>query len=138
MSFTTTQKVLFKHCDPAGIVFFPRYYEMVNDGIEAFFDHIGFPYETLHETAAVPTVKIETEFLRPSRHGDQLDLKVAVRAVGRTSLTLAVTLGASDGLRVVYRSTMVHIDLGGRPLPWPDDLRAALHAHIEEAPADAP
>lgn len=132
MSFTTRQKVLFKHCDPAGIVFFPRYYEMVNDGIEAFFAEIGFPYETLHATAAVPTAKIETEFLRPSRHGDMLDLTVICRKVGRTSLTLTVTLTGKDGVRVSYRSTMVHIDLTGRPLPWPDDLRAALSAHIEE------
>ena len=132
MSFTTRQKVLFKHCDPAGIVFFPRYYEMVNDGIEAFFDAIGFPYEMLHQATAVPTVKIETEFVSPSRHGDMLDLTVIPRKVGRTSLTLTVTLTADDGLRVAYRSTMVHIDLGGRPVPWPDDLRAALMTNLEE------
>ena len=36
MSFTLTQKVLFKHCDPAGIVFYPRYFEMINDCVEAF------------------------------------------------------------------------------------------------------
>lgn len=132
MSFTTRQKVLFKHCDPAGIVFFPRYYEMLNDGIEAFFAEIGFPYETLHKTASVPTVKIETEFARPSRHGDMLDLTVIPRKVGRTSLGLTVTLTGDDGLRVAYRSTMVHIDLGGRPLPWPDDLRAALTTQVEE------
>ncbi|MEL6103010.1 MAG: acyl-CoA thioesterase, partial [Pseudomonadota bacterium] len=28
MSFQFLQKVLFKHCDPAGIVFYPRYFEM--------------------------------------------------------------------------------------------------------------
>jgi 4-hydroxybenzoyl-CoA thioesterase len=29
MGYHVTQKVLFRHCDPAGIVFFPRYFEMV-------------------------------------------------------------------------------------------------------------
>ena len=105
---------------------------MLNDGIEAFFAEIGFPYETLHQSAAVPTVKIETEFVRPSRHGDMLTLTVIPRKVGRTSLALTVTVASDDGLRVAYQSTMVHIDLGGRPLPWPDDLRAALTAHVEE------
>ena len=43
------QKVLFKHCDPAGIVFFPRYYEMVNDCVEAFFaDVLDWPFEAMH------------------------------------------------------------------------------------------
>ena len=27
----------FRHCDPAGIVFYPRYFEMMNDAIEIFF-----------------------------------------------------------------------------------------------------
>lgn len=43
MLFTFTQKVLFKHCDPAGIVFYPRYFEIINDCIEAFFEQIDHP-----------------------------------------------------------------------------------------------
>ena len=42
------QKVLFKHCDPAGIVFFPRYFEMMNDCVEAFFDKVvEWPFEDI-------------------------------------------------------------------------------------------
>ena len=37
MAFTYPHKVLFRHCDPAGIVFYPRYFEMMNDTVEAFF-----------------------------------------------------------------------------------------------------
>jgi 4-hydroxybenzoyl-CoA thioesterase len=44
MLFSINQKVLFKHCDPAGIVFYPRYFEMINDCVEAFFDEIGTPF----------------------------------------------------------------------------------------------
>lgn len=36
MEFSYRQKVLFMHYDPAGIVFFPRYFEMMNDCVEAF------------------------------------------------------------------------------------------------------
>ena len=38
------RKVLFKHCDPAGIVFHPRYFETVNDCVAAFFDALGDPF----------------------------------------------------------------------------------------------
>jgi 4-hydroxybenzoyl-CoA thioesterase len=41
MAFVMNQKVLFKHCDPAGVVFYPRYFEMINDCVEALFDDIG-------------------------------------------------------------------------------------------------
>ena len=46
--FTFLQKVQFKHCDPAGIVFYPRFIEMINDAVEAMFDEaIGWPFEVL-------------------------------------------------------------------------------------------
>ena len=38
MAFTVTQRVRFQHCDPAGIVFYPRYFEMLNATIEEWFD----------------------------------------------------------------------------------------------------
>ena len=34
MAFVFPQKVRFQHCDPAGIVFYPRYFEMLNTTIE--------------------------------------------------------------------------------------------------------
>ena len=58
MSFAFPQKILFKHCDPAGCVFFPRYFEMINDCAEAIFDEvIGVPYEEIHIKAGVPTAE---------------------------------------------------------------------------------
>ena len=57
--FEMTQKILFKHCDPAGIVFFPRYFEMINDCVEEFFaEMLDWPFETLLKTNGVPTVAI--------------------------------------------------------------------------------
>ena len=56
--FHYTQKVMFKHCDPAGIVFYPRYFEMMNDVVESFFaECLGLPFERLLVTAGVPTVQ---------------------------------------------------------------------------------
>ena len=53
--FRFKQKVLFKHCDPAGIVFFPRYFEMMNDCVETFFDEaLGIPVSYTHLT--LPTI----------------------------------------------------------------------------------
>ena len=80
--FEVQQKVLFRHCDPAGIVFFPRYFEMMNDCIEAFFDHgLEYRFEQFLQTAGIPTATITTTFNRPSRHGDLLDLRLNVTRV---------------------------------------------------------
>ncbi|QBX99400.1 acyl-CoA thioesterase [Rhodophyticola sp. CCM32] len=134
MVFTYPQKILFKHCDPAGIVFYPRYFEMINDCVEAFFAQIGFPFETLHKTASVPTAEISTRFTAPSRHGDHLILTLEATRLGRSSLGLEITASAGTEARFACTSTLVLVDATGRPLRWPDPMRAALTPYIRSRP----
>ncbi len=130
MRFTFDQKILFKHCDPAGIVFYPRYFEIINDCIEAFFAHIGTPFERLHQTAAVPTAEITTRFTAPSHHGDELTLSLEATRLGRTSLGLHIEAHAGAERRLDCASTLVHVGLDGRPAPWPAPLRTALTPYL--------
>lgn len=130
--FSVTQKVLFRHCDPAGIVFFPRYFEMMNDLLEAFFDHIGFPFETLHQTSAVPTAQISCTFAAPSRHGDFLTIALTVSRIGHTSANLAFLATCAGQTRFTAQSTIVQTDRTGKPFPWTDPMRIALTPYLGE------
>ncbi len=135
MAFLFPQKVLFRHCDPAGIVFYPRYFEMMNDCVEAFFDTaLDMPFQTLHRTGAVPTAKMTTTFQNPSRHGDLLTIALTVTRVGRSSLDLAFQASAGTEPRLSAASTLVHVDETGRPAPWPARVRQTL-LEREESPA---
>lgn len=130
--FETVQKVLFRHCDPAGIVFFPRYFEMMNDCVEAFFDEaLGWPFETLLTKAGIPTAAISTEFRAPSRHGDVLTLSLAVTRLGGTSLGYAMDAVCAGELRFRTAATLVHVDATGRPARWPEAIRARILTHLE-------
>ena len=40
MIYYRTIQVEFNHCDPAGIVFYPRYFEMTNSVVEIFFREV--------------------------------------------------------------------------------------------------
>ncbi len=125
--FTYAQKVLFRHCDPAGIVFYPRYFEMMNDCVEAFFAEVlKTPFEELHEAHAVPTAQIATRFAAPSRHGDQLVLSFCVTKVGRTSADYAMSATCEGETRFETTGTLIYVNSAGRPTPWPDSLRTAL------------
>ena len=45
MAYARTIPVEFNHCDPAGIVFYPRYFEMVNSVVENFFlEDVGYSF----------------------------------------------------------------------------------------------
>ncbi len=137
MPFEAHQKVLFKHCDPAGIVFFPRYFEMMNDCVEAFFDEVlGHPFETLHDRGAVPTARIETRFVAPSRHGDRLVLRLRIARLGSTSASYAMTAHSGDELRFETNAVLVNVDADGRPCAWP--LEIARKLKEMEDPRHAP
>ncbi|WP_370398891.1 acyl-CoA thioesterase [Sulfitobacter sp. JB4-11] len=134
MAFIHREKILFRHCDPAGIVFYPRYFEMMNDTVEAFFDQVlAFPFSKMHQTSGIPTVEINTTFSAPSRLGDDLEISLTCTKIGRTSLGLAHDAKCGGERRFAATSTIVFIDLEGRPKPWTDDLRSKIKAHAEGA-----
>ncbi|AMK23225.1 acyl-CoA thioesterase [Sphingobium sp. TKS] len=127
MTFVSRQTVRFAHVDPAGIVFYPRYFEMLNAAVEDYFaEAVGVDFATMHleRHLGVPTVKLETEFAAPSRLGDALDFLIEVTRVGRSSADVAVEVrcGAETRLRIAV--VLVCMDLKtGRPVAWPADMR---------------
>ncbi|WP_174296802.1 acyl-CoA thioesterase [Sphingomonas bacterium] len=127
MTFVSRQAVRFAHVDAAGIVFYPRYFEMLNAAIEDFFaDEIGVDFATMHLSRGlgVPTVKLESEFAAPSRLGDPLDFRLDVVRVGSSSAELSVEVRCRAELRLRVRVVLVCMVLAtGSPCGWPDDLR---------------
>ncbi|MFY0991062.1 acyl-CoA thioesterase [Halomonas sp. C05BenzN] len=141
MPFTTQRKVRFQHCDPAGIVFYPRYFEMINSVVEDWFEEVvGHDFNRLHVTSGtgVPTASIETQFHAPSRLGDWLEFRLTPLATGRTSLKLQVTACCGDQRRLTSVSTLVFVDLAsGSPLPWPDPMRRHFAMDCQQGLHDA-
>jgi len=126
-------QIEFNHCDPAGIVFYPRYFEMVNSVVENFFaDVVGRSFAQMHNGAAngVPAVAIETSFQRPSRLGDKVLFSLRVETIGGSSLKVLVEGRGPDGLRLTVRMTVAWID-NMKAAPWPGDMREALERYRE-------
>lgn len=132
MHFRFPQKILFKHCDPAGIVFYPRYFEIINDAVEALFsDLIGWPFEDMHNGSGVPTATIGVDFTAPSRHGDQIELGITIVKLGRSSMVLKTVAMAGDEIRFIADHVLVCINEQGRPRSWPDPVRAKINDIME-------
>lgn len=126
-------QIEFNHCDPAGIVFYPRYFEMVNSVIENFFaDVVGRSFASMHFGAdnGVPTVAMEAVFQKPSRLGDKVHFILRVEKVGGSSVRLVVQGSGPDGPRMQAAMTLAWID-GMKATPWPKEMRAALEAYKE-------
>ena len=133
MTYRRVTPVEFNHCDPAGIVFYPRYFEMTNSVVENFFrDVAGHSYGAMMAAGeGVPTARLETEFHAPSRLGDMLEWRLAVTRLGGSSVGFTVEAWCGPSHRVTAKLVLVWVEAGGRPKPWPDAIRARIAAFQE-------
>lgn len=91
--FTNSRKVRIEwsHCDPAGIVFYPRYFEIFDNSTSALFERaLGM---TMHEmfrhfnSAGYPLARTRSRFIRPTRYGDDVVVESTVE-FGRASFSI--------------------------------------------------
>ena len=73
-----------------------------------------------------PRKHVEAEFHRVLRFEDEIEVRLAVERVGRTSITYAWTIAKDGEVHVSGRHTVVNVDRQGRPEPLSDRVRAAL------------
>jgi len=136
MKFTRDIIVRFEHCDAAGLMFYPRFFGLVNEMVEDWFAKLGAPFKQMHLDAkkGVPTVKLDAQFGRPARMGDTLTQTLHVAEIGGASCTL-IHEASVDGAPVAhFEQVIVYVDLDGMgPEPWPDALRKAMSAYEERA-----
>src|SRR3954447_22955537 len=79
-------------CDPAGIVFYPRYFAMFDHSTVLLIERaLGMPKHRMYEAynfAGYPSVAARARFLIPTRYGDNVIIETSITAVGRSSFSL--------------------------------------------------
>jgi len=125
--------VHFSDTDPAGIIFYPRYFEMTSALIEDWFaEELGYPFDALHQGMefGVPTLSLDVSFSAASRIADLLRFTLTVEKLGKSSFTLAIKAVCGDEERLAMQQVLVFAALGGKvkPVPIPKDLRARMES----------
>lgn len=128
MPFRTTIQVRFGDVDHAGIVYYPRFYIYFHEAFEDLFNLSDLPYFELLDKQRIgfPTVHVETDFKKPLRYGDSLDIEVAVARLGNKSVTMDYTgYRHRDGeLSVTAQTTLACVDMDSfKPREIPAPLR---------------
>ncbi len=134
--FTAQRRVRFADCDAAGIVFFPRYFEMLNGVVEDWFAQaLGTSFRELHQDRglSVPTAAIEARFIAPSRLEDDLALFLTVTRLGGASCGLRHRIESGGTPRFEATQTIVHVGRALKPEPWPQALRDRIAPFVETA-----
>lgn len=118
-------------CDPAGIVYYPRYFEMFDTGTTHLIEAAaGLRKRDLLAQRGLlgwPMVDTRASFSRPLRFGDEIRLESRFVELGRSSFKIVHRIMKGDELAVEGWETRVLVrEEGGRlgATPIPDDLAA--------------
>ena len=134
MIFSTSKKIRFHHCDPAGIVFYPQFFYLLHEVQEDFLAHVGFAeHHMITAGMGVPIVDLKTEFLGMCRNGDDINIHLSLSKVGNSSIGMSYTItGDDDQVRLRASGVVVYSTVPqGRPTRLPDDLRQALTPYLQ-------
>ncbi len=86
-------RIEWGHCDPAGIVYAPRFLEMFGESTIMLFEQaLGVRKKDMLAANGVvgfPMVDVSARFLRPAAYGDAVTLEAAAPAFGNSSFTIA-------------------------------------------------
>jgi 4-hydroxybenzoyl-CoA thioesterase len=134
--------VRFGHCDAAGWVFYPRYFEMVSDFVEDWFEdglEASAPGLFHHKQILTPSVHFTVDFARPTRYGDRLTFNLWTVKVGRTSCELRIEASLGGELRMRVKQVLVFISAAtARATAIPPELVSRMHRFAVQAKPSPP
>lgn len=115
-------------CDPAGIVYYPRYFAYFDNCTAALFEAAGLPKQQMLKTygiVGIPMVDTRARFIAPSQFGDDVVVESSILKWNRSSFEVQHKLYRGETLAVECSETRVWAvhsgsdaeKIEGRPVP---------------------
>lgn len=126
--FVHQLRVRYSECDQQGVVFnghYLFYYDVALN--ELWRDRIGLYHEMVDRGFDVVVAEANIRFRAAARFDDLLDIAMAVKHLGTTSLIIAPEFRVGDA--VIADGEIRHVFVDPKTLqkkPMPDDIRGAL------------
>jgi 4-hydroxybenzoyl-CoA thioesterase len=129
----TAVKIRWGHCDPAGIVYTPNYFDIFNGVVEDWYPAaLGLDYHAYMRDRRIGLgyAHASADFLVPGFMGETMEVAVVLTKLGRASFNLSLH-AMKDGREAVRgRLVVVCTDLDAhKAVAIPEDLRAALERY---------
>jgi 4-hydroxybenzoyl-CoA thioesterase len=121
LKFTRTTRIEWGDCDPAGIIFYARYYDIFDVSTTMMLEHaLGMnkiDYLKAYDFLGHPLAETRARFLRPTRFGDEVAIETAIVSCGRSSFKIEHKLSKAETLCAEGSETRVWV------VRHPDDPR---------------
>ena len=120
-----TLQIEWGDCDPAGIVFYPRYFAMFDASTDRLlssgFGMVKIKWTAKHGILGIPMVKTGAEFFAPCKYGDEAAIDSEIVELSRSSFQVRHVLSRGDTRCIEAHETRVWT---GRDPDNPDRIRA--------------
>jgi 4-hydroxybenzoyl-CoA thioesterase len=91
--FNHQRTVRFGECDPAGVVYYPVFFNWFHEAMEAWFeDGLDIAYAQVLQEYGFPAAETSAQFQRPITLGEKITVQLLVSKMGRTSFSLQFTI----------------------------------------------
>jgi len=114
LTYTRTTRIEWGDCDPAGIVFFPRYFALFDSCTTALFSKaLGMTkhqFTRHYKFAGYPMVDTRARFLKPTKYGDDVVIETKIAEFRRSSFDVQHRLTLDGELCVECFDTRVWVE----------------------------
>jgi acyl-CoA thioesterase FadM len=127
--------VRWSESDPAGIAFYPRFFEWYDIGCSALFESLGLPWPVIfrkYGIVGVPILECGSQFSSPVRYGDEASVRSQIAWVKDKTFRVEheISVGGRRCARgFEVRAWVARPEAEGQPLrarPIPPEVAAKL------------
>ena len=87
--FRHHRTVRFGECDPAGVVYYPVFFNWFHEAMEAWFEmELQVPYAAALKRFGFPAAETSATFRKPISMGERIQVELSVERLGRSSVVL--------------------------------------------------
>ncbi|TXC82098.1 acyl-CoA thioesterase [Luteibaculum oceani] len=136
MVFEKEEKIRFQHIDKAGIVFYPRFLEMLNATVEDWFEEaLDYSFAQMHDDAGIPTVDLHVQFKSPARLGEIITKRLWVIKLGNSSMRCGFQFKNQSDICLEGEVSLVNVGISEdrkaiAPQPFSESIRAKIKPYI--------
>ncbi len=121
----------FAETDAMRVVHHTEYFVWFEVARTELLRSLGLPYTEIQKRGFhTPLVEAFASYLSPARYDDEVEVRIWLGRLGRSSIRLEYEVTKVSGKEVLCRGHTVHVLVGqdGKPRAIPDDLREKLSA----------
>lgn len=133
--FRHRHTVRFGEIDYAGIVYYPNFFDFFQQTEEEFMAFLGYPYPHMlgELKQGFPIVHVESDFKKPVRYGDTIEIGLTVSQLGTASVVFHFDVHPLNRNSLCATADISHVLIDTskfEPMPIPPEMRAKFEEYL--------